>query len=117
METSDQHANLTTKEETSPDDIADDQSRMQILPPRQLRNPESPSQTEPLVDNQEQIQRPARLLISALHELPNPTLSQVSPDSKVLKNILKFPMVMLVLSSASLSGLSTAMVKLTGELI
>lgn len=63
------------------------------------------------------MQRPAYQLIEVLNELTEAQVRVISPDSKMLKKLLKVPMVLLVLASATVSGLSVVMLKLFGELI
>ena len=62
-------------------------------------------------------QRPARVLIEILNELPEEVLELVSPSSVTLKRYIKVPMLLLLINASTQSGLGTVFMKLIGELI
>ena len=63
-----------------------------------------------------EVERPVRVLIDAINDLPLDKLLLVSPDSEGVKNWIKLPMLLLAAVSAIFSGLSIAMLKMIGEL-
>ena len=63
------------------------------------------------------MERPARLLIEAINDLPEEVLEYVSPQSVPLKRYIKVPMLLLLTNAGFQAGLSVVFLKLCGELI
>ena len=61
-------------------------------------------------------QRPARLLVEALNELPVEILQHVSPESVRVQRLIKVPMLLLLIHSGLQGALSAIGLKLVGEL-
>ena len=49
---------------------------------------------------EEEVQRPARILIDTLNGMPDDLLAKVSARSRTLKSLIKMPMVLIVMTSA-----------------
>ena len=93
---------------------------VQILPPCDLKESErTASQLEDplIVDNINEVERPARVLIDIINDLDKEVLEKVSPASATIKRFIKWPMIFLVWASSMQSSLSVVMLKLFGELI
>jgi len=92
-----------------------------IFPPREAcdtgAGERSPLDSE-LAPNFEadEMQRPARVLIETLNDMPVELLDEVSARSRRLKTLIKGPMLLIVVSSALQSGLTIVSLKLVTEL-
>lgn len=62
-------------------------------------------------------QRPARILIEVINEIPEEALKEVSPESLGTKKYIKVPMLLLLINAGLQSGLSIVFCKFIGELI
>ena len=65
----------------------------------------------------EEMQRPARILIDAINDMPDEQIEKVSPQSVGLKTWNKIPMILLTVSSALQGSLTVVGVKLLMETI
>jgi hypothetical protein len=60
---------------------------------------------------------PFRKVIEVLVDIPYETLERVSPESRLLKEYIKVPMVLSALTAALFASLYTVTIKLTGQII
>lgn len=65
---------------------------------------------------EEEVQRPARMLIEALNDIDDDLLEQVSARSRTLKYYIKMPLVLTISTSALQSGLTIVFLKLITEM-
>ena len=63
------------------------------------------------------MERPFRILIDTLNDMPKERIAQVSERSLNLKWFLKFPMVMLIFLAAIVSGTSVLLLKIVDTII
>ena len=75
------------------------------------------SQEEPLIENLNEVQRPARTLIDTIKEMTDEEVRQVSPNSLRLKKLVKVPLLLLLSAAGMMSGISISMLKFTTELV
>ena len=71
---------------------------------------------EEQVNSAELVQRPARLLIDTLNDMPRDLLKKVSERSQNLKTCIKLPMLLIILTSSLMSGVTIVVCKLLTEL-
>ena len=97
-----------------------------ILPPREkIRQQQeainggvsASSISAPLLQDFVEVERPARVLIEAIHDTSYEAMARVSPETLTLKRFIKVPMVLFVWSSSVQSGICVVMLKLAGELV
>ena len=75
------------------------------------------AQEEPLIENLNEVQRPARALIDTIKEMTDEEIRQVSPNSLRLKRFVKVPLLLLLSAAGMMSGISISMLKFTTELV
>ena len=75
------------------------------------------SSQEPLIENLDEVQRPARALIDTINEMTFDEIRQVSPDSLKLKKLVKTPLLLIISASGMMSGVSISMLKFTTEMM
>ena len=61
--------------------------------------------------------RPPRVLISLIDQLPYSMITEISARSTSLKRNIKIPMVLLIWSTATFSGLNVCLLKCFGEIL
>ena len=68
------------------------------------------------VNEEQEMQRPARFLFEVLNDTPRELLQEISPRSQTLKYFIKVPMVLIIWTAALMSGLTILFLKLTTEI-
>ena len=63
------------------------------------------------------MERPLRILIDILNEMPKERLEKISERSMNLKYLLKVPMVMLIFLAAIVSGTSVLLLKIVDSIV
>jgi len=70
-----------------------------------------------MIPESEFVERPLRTLVDTINACPPDVLKTMSPKSENLKKRIKMPMILFLLCTAIMSGISMVMMKMIGELV